>query len=405
VTPRPARHRIVAALGALALLASASVFAAQFEFSGALAAELRWFPDNPKFPGQFEHWQPSLVFEPEFRWRLENSDRVTVIPFLRADARDDERTHFDLREAFWSRRGDQWDVLLGVNRVFWGVTESRHLVNIINQIDGVEDLVDEDFLGQPMIHFYTPRDWGSLDLFILPGFRERTFAGPDGRPRFFLPVDTDNPLYESGAENHHVDFSARYSNVFGDWDVGTSVFWGTGREPSFVISPTGASLLPVYSIITQAGADVQYTRDAWLWKFEGIVREGQGDTFGALVAGFEYTFYQVTDGAADLGVLVEYQYDGRDDNFATTPPTIADNDVFFGARLALNDVQGTAILAGATVDLDNQSTVFIIEFERRLNNSLSLEATGRFFINAQDDVILQNFENDSFIDVNVIWSF
>ena len=58
-----------------------------------------------------------------------------------------------------------------------GVTESRHLVDVLNQVDGVEDIDEEDRLGQPMINISTQRDWGSVDLFVLPGFRERTFAG------------------------------------------------------------------------------------------------------------------------------------------------------------------------------------------------------------------------------------
>ena len=395
----------VGALGLIALMAGISAMAAEFRLSGAVAFEMRWFPQSPQFAGQFEHYQPSVVAEPEFRWRFENDDQVTVVPFLRLDSQDDERTHFDLREAFWRRIGSEWDVLVGVNQVFWGVTESRHLANVINQVDGVEGLDDEEFLGQPMINVTTLRDWGNVDLFLLAGFRERTFAGPEGRPRFSLPVDTDNPVYESGAGNKHVDFTARYSHVLGDWDIGTYLFYGTGREPSFTVSTDGTRLIPNYSIITQVGTDLQYTHEAWLWKFEGIVREGQGRTFGALTAGFEYTFFQVKESAVDVGALLEYSYDGRDENLATTPPTIFENDIFVGTRIALNDVQDTAVLAGALFDLDDRSTVLTVETERRLDDNWSAEIEARFFVNVQNDRILRNFERDSFLNISLIRHF
>ena len=83
---------------------------------------------------------------------------------------------------------------------------------------------------------------------------------------------------------------------------------------------------PTYDEITQGGVTAQYTQDAWLWKFEGIVRSGHGDTFAAAVGGFEYTFFGITDAGADLGVLVEYLYDGRDE--VEAPPTTQENDVF-----------------------------------------------------------------------------
>ena len=67
--------------------------------------------------------------------------------------------------------------------MFWGVTELRHLVDIINQTDLVENLDGEQKLGQPMVQLTLLKDWGTLDFFAMPYFRERTFTGPDGRPR------------------------------------------------------------------------------------------------------------------------------------------------------------------------------------------------------------------------------
>ena len=363
--------------------------------SGSVAGEFRLFPEEPSRPEQFGWAQPSLILAPEFRYRTESrNDRFSFTPFVRLDGVDGNRTHFDIREAYWLHRGDGWDLTAGLDKVFWGVAESRHLVDVINQTDFVEDIDEEDKLGQPMVNLNLQRSWGTVGLFLLPGFRERTFPDESGRPAFPLPVDTDNPVYESSSGRKHVDFALRYSHFFGAFDMGASFFRGTGREPRLVADSKGERLIPHYDLISQGGLDVQYTRDAWLFKFESIVREGHGKTFGALVGGFEYTIYQLLAGSADLGLLVEYQFDGRDE---TAPLTLADDDLFVGARLAWNDPQDTALLAGAIIDRQNGSTLISIEAERRLGNNFKIEFEGRFFVNSAVVDPSYFFRNDSFL--------
>ena len=378
--------------------------AGEFDPSGSLSLELRGFPQSAQFPDQMEGLQSSLVLQPELLYDSDDGKhQFSFKPFLRLDARDDERSHFDVREVYWRYVADDWEFLAGVNQVFWGVTESRHLVNIINQVDFVEDIDEEDFLGQPMLNFATQRDWGEVSIFLLPHFRERTAAGRDGRLRAPLPVDVDDADYESGAEEWHPDIALRYSHYVGDWDIGASYFYGTSREPRLTPNPTATRLIPRYDLINQLGVDLQYTKNAWLWKFEGIAREGQGDTFGAMVGGFEYTFYQVGESAADVGVLAELQFDDRDEDEA--PATAADHDLFLGARLALNDTQDTSLLAGTIIDLEDASTGLFVEAERRLGESWKIELESRWFINVDDENEAVIFERDSFVNLRLSWFF
>jgi hypothetical protein len=291
-----------------------------------------------------------------------------------------------------------------VNKVFWGVTESRHLVNIINQIDGVEDIDGEDYLGQPMINIGTQRGWGRLDVFVLPYFRERTFPGSDGRFRPAFPVDTKNARFESDDEEKHIDFAARYSHYFGDWDVGLSYFYGTDREPVLAIDPANVNaqgegrLVPTYNLINQGGLDLQYTSGAWLWKFEGIVREGQGKTFAAAVGGVEYTWFQAMNSNADVGFLAEYLWDDRD---AEAPTTAQEDDWFFGARLAMNDIQDTEMLAGFTIDFDTGETFYNLEAERRIGDDYDLELRARVFTGADIDQDTAAFQRDDYIQIRL----
>ena len=368
------------------ILVAATARAQDWDIGGSAGAEARIFLDDPAWPGQSDDTvQSSIILEGDFRWRSENRrHQIVLMPWARLDSLDEERSHADLREGFYRYTGEDFTVEAGFIKVFWGVAESRHLVDIVNQTDLVEESDGEDKLGQPALRLTRQQDWGRLEFFLLPGFRERTFPGREGRLRAPLPVDTDAPLYEHADEEGHVDLAARWSHFLGDWDVGLAAFHGTDREPVFVAAPDGQSLRPLYRIITQLSADVQLTRGPWLWKGEAIVREGQGDTFGAFTGGLEYTFYGVTRSGADFGVLAEYHYDGRDEDPAIAPPTAFDNDIFLGGRFAFNDIDDTSILGGAIVDTENGSTAAFLEAERRLGSYIFLEIEGRFTLNVDE---------------------
>ena len=158
------RHLIVTLL--LVALA-APVFAGEWSFSGQVAGELRGFFQGFQYPSQFGGAQPSIILNPELSYRTDDGrHQVYVSFFTRLDGRDSNRSHYDLREAYWRYVGESWDVLVGMNQVFWGVAESRHLVDIINQTDFVEDIDGEDKLGQPMLQLNLQRSWGNLGVFV-----------------------------------------------------------------------------------------------------------------------------------------------------------------------------------------------------------------------------------------------
>ena len=371
---------------------------ASWDVSSNIDLTMRAFTEDARWPGQDDATtQLSISGSTEFRWRGDTS-RASIIPILRYDATDDERSRADLREAYWAQEAESFELLVGANTVFWGVTESVHLVDIVNQTDAVADIDGEDKLGQPMINLVLQRDWGLVSVYVLPYFRERSFAGVDGRLRSPLPVDTDNPQYQSSDKKNHVDLALRYSHYVGSVDIGVSAFSGTSREPRLLPNANGTALIPYYDQIDQFGLDLQYTGEAWLWKLEAIARETRNDSFSAAVGGFEYSFYQVADSAADLGVLLELQYDGRDDG---EPVTLADNDLFAGIRLALNDTQDTAVLAGVGYDLETSETYVNIEADRRLGEDSVLELRARFFTNADPGDTGYAIEHDDYLQLQL----
>lgn len=372
----------------------------EVDVTGNVEVQARTFWNDAQATGQDDRTLHGAVAATmEIRWHNESGNqRAAFVPYVRRDAVDDDRSLADLREAYWALEGDDYELLVGVNTVFWGVTESVHLVDIINQTDFAGDIDGEDKLGQPMVSLMLQRDWGEITAFAMPYFRERTFTGVDGRFRPPLPVDTDRTLFESSDKERNVDLALRYSHYFGDFDIGLNVFTGTSREPRLLPADDGQSLLPVYDQITQFGVDLQYTRDAWLWKLEAVARDGATHSFAAAVGGFEYTRYQVAESSIDVGLLLEYQYDGRN---AFEPVTINDNDVFVGTRLAFNDVQDTAVLAGFSYDVDTGEAFVNIEAERRFGDDWFGELRVRAFSGAAQGESTYFLQQDDYLQLSI----
>lgn len=314
------------------------------EWSGSVAIEYRHFPNAPQSPVQHGD-NSSIALQPEYNLSWDNGRQLfSFIPYLREDENDEARSQTDIRELSWLKAGEIWELRLGIRRVFWGVTESQHLVDIINQSDLAANTDGEDKLGQPMINLALIGDYGTLDLFVLPYFRERTFPGEKGRFHGALYVDTEqDAIYQADDKENHIDYAARWARSIGVWDIGLSHFYGTSRDPRFTTGFDSSGqlvLIPNYDLIHQTSLDVQATIDSWLLKLEYIHRSSDLESYNASTTGLEYTWYGIFDSVTDLGLVLEYMHDDRDDN-ATSP---FENDVLLGLRFAFNDTQRKSVV-------------------------------------------------------------
>ena len=88
---------------------------------------------------------------------------------------------------------------------------------------------------------------------------------------------------------------------------------------------------------------------------------------------------------------------------ATTP---LQNDLFVAVRCTLNDTDDTNITAVVIGDLDTRSRSLTLRFERRLSDSLSLEAEAYTFLNT-DFREAQSWQvrDDEFVEVNLTYGF
>ena len=240
-------------------------------------------------------------------------------------------------------------------------------------------------------------NWGSLDLFYLPYHRKRGFAGEKGRFRFSTVLESSAIGYESEKEEWHPDFAARWKHYIGILDIGLSYFTGNGREPFFEFDEQG-NINAFYPLIDQIGLDLQITAGVLLLKFESIIRKAKQQEFFAMDAGFEFTFSNVDNNGLDIGLLGEYLYDERG-NWSLTG---FQNDIFYGSRVAFNDIQDTSILGGGIYDLDTQSHIISLEATRRLSNGLVCSIEGRIFSGVSDEeLFLLFFKKDSYLSITI----
>ena len=435
----------------VAVEAHAEMEIAAWELSGRVSLETRVFPKTGIDSSQ-RSYTSGFVVEPKLYLEDVEGRSVTLLPFFRYDSADSVRTHWDLREAYVLLFGElgegEWEVRLGVDRVFWGVAESQHLVDIINQIDFLEHPNGEVKLGQPMVHVTWTGDWGALEFFGLPYHRPRIYPGRGGRLRFAGLLDNERVEYESAAEEWHPDFAARYSHSFGPLDIGVSVFNGTSREASLICmppacKPTGVSdasnvWIPYYAQIRQFGLDAQLTLDAWLFKFEAMHRSGDRNALGreqeygvayraaeggtggfedlvgtlreeeyvAAVVGGEYTFYSVLGSTADIGLLAEWNYDERGRQaLPRRQPMTLDNDFFFGARLAFNDVESTEIKVAMLTDASRETRTLAAEFDRRLFDQWSLHVESNTILSIDPADLQYVGRRDSFFEFHMEYNF
>jgi hypothetical protein len=385
---------IVAVLGATSAVG---------EISARIALEPRVFFSSPQLAEQ-EANSGSIAAELEYYNERQNGSAFTLAGFARVDSADSHRSHFDVRELSYLWLGNSWELRVGISKVFWGTTELVHLVDIVNQTDFVESLDAEEKLGQPMVHLSVPRNWGVLDLFVLPYFRERTFPGPGGRLRLGPEVATERALYEHPDAEHHVDLALRYSHTLGNWDFGLYHFTGTGREPTLLpnaIEQGDPILVPFYEQIDQTGLDLQGVTGQWLWKLEAIRRSGQGSDFLAGVGGIEYTLVGLSGHGLDLGIFAEWAYDDRDREATTA----YQNDAMLGFRLSFDDTASSQILVGGIWDVDDSPRILRIEASRRLGQRWKTGLEAWVFAGAPANDAISSFQDDDFVQLELAYYF
>jgi len=374
------------------------------EFDMEINSDYTLYFKSGLYTGQNQNFF-SVALIPDFSMEWADGKHQLVGTFFyRLNIGDSERSHGDIRELYYHTYIKKWEFSLGLKKVFWGTTESNHLVDIINQSDLVEQIDGEAKLGQPMMQLTWLTKLGNFDFFLLPFHRKRTIAGQGGRFRFPILIDDSLARYEADWNEFGLGGGFRYSTYFGVFDVGLSYVHTTNRE--FLIQFSNSGLITsLYEKIHQIGIDLQATTGSMLWKAESIYRFADSDNFLATTLGVEYTFANINNKGLDLGVILEYLYDNREPliiDFSAgaisgSTGTNFQNDLFMGGRLAFNDTQDASLLVGSIIDLGTGSTIFSANFQRRFFQNIRAEIDLFVLNNVKPKELFYSFRNDSFM--------
>ena len=99
----------------------------------------------------------------------------------------------------------------------------------------------------------------------------------------------------------------------------------------------------------------------------------------------------------DLGLLVEHLFDDRGRN----APHPLEDDVFAGLRLALNDENDTALLAGAIVDMEGDATNLTLEASRRVGDDWKVELETRIWTGVANDDPMAPLRDDDYLQLTL----
>lgn len=301
---------------------------------------------------------------------------------------DDDIGHLQRKvnvgELKWSYYANAWEINAGIDKVFWGVLESENLVDVINQRDYIRDS-DGDFkLGQPLVNFRYIDGLGTFDLYVMYGSLPRSFANTGQLLSLPIPVDNNDPVYESSAEDRRVDGAIRYFNMVGDLDIGLSHFSGTSRTPLLVLDSSGGpealKFIPFYPVIGQTGVDLQYILSDFSFKFETIYQHSILGSHFSTGLGVEYPFLSVFDSKFDINLFFEYLYDDRGDD----ADGALEHDYVTALRFTWNDEHSTVTTLKTVYDDNNNESVIIIEHSQRVGKDFFLQMDCHIY--SSDDV-------------------
>lgn len=372
------------------------VTSAQAEVSSQIQLEKRLFFDDY----QSNHLFSSVSIETEYL-KSSNDDRnlLTIKPYYRYDHKDSSRSHFDLREFSFTTANDNMQWRIGRSKVFWGVNESIHLVDVINQTDSLENVDGEDKLGQWMVSptWYLPK--GSIEVFFLPRFEKRSFVSTKGRFSGGINIDDENSLFEK--DENHLNYAIRWNHQLGDSEMALSFFDGTSRTPDMINN--NERLTPLYRQAKQVGLEFNKILDNWSWKLESIYKSyDHSINYFAGVFGLEYSYYNYDSKGKDLGILLEYLYDSRGNNSVGA----MDNLVFVGSRLSFNDTADSNVLGGFLYDISNNNMAsYRVEASKRLRDNLKIELEANFFLSTSQVVTLNSVRNDDYVEFSLSYFF
>lgn len=336
---------------------------------------------------------------------FERRSRIVVGGKQIAEDETTVRSGFYWNEFYWLSELDGFDITLGKAKQYWGIMETRNLVDVINTTDYLQGYNSSEKLAQNMLKIGIPSTSSQIDLYLLEGGEPRQFYE---EPTRFEPLQVvDDPRYSEHTSNSDIDLAARYWYYDDNLEVAFTLFKGTTRTP--LIIEEGGKNFPYYYEIFQQGLELLFVDDRTLYKLEAVSIKGDGndDDFVGASVGVEYAisrFYK----KSDLTLVGEYHVDDKDPQSAMVS---FDDYVMLGGLMSFNDVYLSTFSAGVTFlrdDLDHY--FYTLEGDIGLHEKVRLKVSGTFAGGETIPAYIENEDNPpakplEFISLSLEYAF
>ena len=383
-----------------------AVYSAEFdwEINSETGIEIKEFHKIEAYPNQQNTY--SSFIKSEIFFDFKNDFEFLIEPYLRYDRHDKNRSLFDFKENNLTYYYNDIQLKAGISEVFWGITESKNLVDIIN----IKDVTDGDQkakLGQSLLVYsnYSEK-FGSLDFYYLPFFKNSSQIGETGRLRLSKPIENYNIVYEGGAGSKVPSWALKWEYSLGVLDFSLQGFRGNSRESSTIPKLENSQLkyYQGYERISQIGTYLQVISGPIIYKLEAIKRNGQKnaknirENFYSYTLGLEYLINNLFENKWDLISFIEYHNDDRNNDSTD----VFQNDLFLATRLNFNNIDGTEILTSITLDTDGGGNTSTLELSSRITDNIRVTGSYNSYWSLNNKDILHSFRRDNYFSINII---
>ena len=375
-----------------------------WQINSEIGLEIKEFHKNEAYSNQQNTY--SSFIKSEIFFDFKNDLEFLMEPYLRYDRYDKNRSLFDFKENNLTYYYNDIQLKAGISEVFWGITESKNLVDIINPKD-VTDGDQKAKLGQTMLAFsnYSEK-FGILDFYYLPFFKNSSQIGEEGRLRLSKPIENYNIVYEGGAGSKVPSWALKWEHSFRFFDFSLQGFRGNSRESSTIGKLENLQLkyFQGYERISQIGTYFQVISGPIIYKLEAIKRNGQKnaknirENFFSYTLGLEHLINNLFENKWDLTSFIEYHNDDRNGDSTD----ILQNDLFLATRLNFNNIDGTEFLTSITLDTDGGGNTSTVELSSRITDNIRVTGSYNSYWSANEKDILYSFRRDNYFSINII---
>jgi|GEM_PF-1634716 len=338
----------------------------------------------------------------------DGDDSFIFSPFLNINQRDSNMTYVDISELTWVHVKEEWETRIGIRQETWGTVIGSSLVDVINTSSGIfSALFDSPKLGQPMINFSRENNkYGTLDLYVLAGFRETNYPGSGSRPAIPLTIDDSNSTINNTSEYFPgLDYAARWVFPVNRWEVGLSYFKGVGRgndwQPSLTPSINGSldslvTITPTYNSLEQVGVELSWTKNGLSLNFEGVSRHrdrfntNAQERYGAAVIGAEYDIGQVFNTRLSAQGVLQYLHDDRKGN--GNIGVFRENDILSGINLNFNDERESSLFISNIIDVKTYEQLYLASLSTNISDQLKVSLSA-IYVYIPDEPIESNLDD------------